>query len=338
MNDNINLKRKVIDYIENILLKYFRLSPNAEYSIEREIVANYNINYIIKLGTDRYVLRLNIEEQSGRANQVEYEHKTLEYLEDYGIAPRPFLIDKSKEKIPFKLLIQEYIPGEHLNYDNSNAILDAAKLLSTLHKIPIPLNNFFIFWQDPLNNSLEEIINMMENYSQRKSRDKRVIKQGSKLITKLEKSAECYSKYYKSKSIIHTDVVNDNFLQSPHGIKIIDWEKARIDDGSYDLCVFLGKPPQLWGSTRLITYEEKNLFLSEYCRKQTIDLDNLKDKVRIRQPFVSLRWILWGAHRTADADEGVIPSELKKFHSTNYKRYKTISAVENIEDLLCNIN
>ena len=327
-------KRQIDNYISEVLRRYLHLPNNTNYHIEKVIIGNYNINCVVHLAGKKYVLRINIEKQSGIPNQIEYEYKALKYLEQYNIAPKPYLFDSSKNILPYDILVEEYIPGNHLDYDDSKKIIGAAVLLSTLHGIPKPQDELLMVWSNPLKDSLKEIIRMFKSYKQRKSSDEKFIEYGVRLIGKLEKNINLHSKYFSNKNIVHTDVVNDNFIYSPKGITLIDWEKPRVDDSSYDLCVFLGKPSQIWGSSRFMNEKEKHLFLSEYCRKGGVEFCNLKEKVRIRQPYVSFRWILWGAHRTADADEGVILPELKRFHSKNYLRYKKTAATENIEELL----
>lgn len=328
------LELKIQKYIKNVLLRHFGLPLNTFYRIEKTIISNYNINYVVRLENKSYVLRLNVEKQSGLSHQIEYEYRTLDYLADYGIVPKPYLVDNTTRWLPFGFLVQEYLPGKHLDYNEMEGIREAAAVLSTLHRIALPKEKFLIMWDDPLKDSLEEIISMLKSYAGRRSRNRELVKVGNKLLTKLERSADANGKYFRAASIIHTDVVNDNFIRSPEGIKIIDWEKPRIDDGTYDVCVFLGKPPQIWGASRLMEEGEREYFIREYCRSGGYAQSELEEKARIRQPFVSFRWVLWGAHRTADAEEGMISSELEEFHSINYNRYKQTSSVENVEELM----
>jgi hypothetical protein len=65
-----------------------------------------------------------------------------------------------------------------------------------------------------------------------------------------------------------------------------------------------------------------------------IELGDIKEKVRIRQPYVSLHWILWAASRLSDIKEGAISSELIRFHSSSVSRYKKVTAIEHLEALL----
>jgi thiamine kinase-like enzyme len=324
-----SLKNKINQNMNEILSECFNLPLNIPLKIERTIIADYNINFIIRVGQNRFVLRVNIEQQSGLKNQIEYEYKTLRFLEDYKIAPKPYLVDKSKGRLQYGFLIEEYIPGKYLDYKLSG-ILSAAALLATLHRIPWPSDNFFIRWSNPLEENLKDVSELLKQYATRTFRDSKLVSLSDKLIRGLEKRTTCYSKSFHSNSIVHTDVVNDNFILSPQGLKLIDWEKPRIDDASYDLCCFLGTPPELWSSSRIMRDEEKNLFLLKYCRHMRIKLKDIKEKVRIRQPYVSLHWILWAANRLTDLKEGIISSELMKFHYSNVSRYKKVVSLEHL--------
>lgn len=334
MDYHNSLKEQINEYIRDILPEYFALSRNVYSKVERIIVADYNVNFVVQVNHNRYLLRVNVEQQSSLPNQIEYEYQVLKFLSNFKIAPQPYLVDNSKSRLQFGFLIEEYLAGEYLDYDDLSGILDAAALLASLHRIALPLENFFITWSNPLEENLKDVSEMLKHYATRKSKDKKIVTLSSKLIRKLEKSTTLYSKRLKSNSIVHTDVVNDNFIRSPQGLRLIDWEKPRVDDASYDLCVFIGTASELWSSPRAMTDEERNLFLYEYCRCMGIELGDIKEKVRIRQPYVSLHWILWAASRLSDIKEGAISSELIRFHSSSVSRYKKVTAIEHLEALL----
>jgi thiamine kinase-like enzyme len=292
------------------------------------------LNYIIRIGQGKYLLRINVEQQSGLADQIEYEYKALKYLEGYKIVPKAHFVDNSKRRLPFGLLVEEYLEGEYLDYDDLSGVMDAAWLLAILHKISLPGDNFLVTWPNALEGSLSDVVEMLRRYTARESRKKEIADSSAKLIRRLEKNMGSEGKMFRSDSIVHTDVVNDNFIRSREGLRLIDWEKPRIDDESYDLCCFLGTPSQVWSSPRAMTEEERGLFLAEYARRSGGDLKEIKEKVRTRQPFVSLHWILWAATRLSELKEGLIAPELMEFHSRNIPRYGKVARAEYIEDLL----
>ncbi len=334
MHSRDPLENKIEVYLKRGLLEYFHLPAGTDCAIQEKIVANYNINYIVRVGKAAYVLRVNVEQQSGLEKQIEYEYKTLEYLSTFGIVPRTYFMDNSRSLIPYDFLVQDFIEGEHVNFDDRKGIGDAARVLATLHTVPLPEDNFLCVYHNPLKDLYNELTEMFTRYKKRKSSDRKLVSGGSELLKELEKEVPRYEMLFTAESIVHTDCVNDNFIRSPREIKIVDWEKPRVDDATYDICVYIGRPPQIWISPRVMTEQERDMFLQEYCAIRKMDKTLLEEKIHVRQPFVSFRWILWGAHRTADADEGTISPELFDFHLNHYERYKRVCAVENVEHLL----
>ena len=142
------------------------------------------------------------------------------------------------------------------------------------------------------------------------------------------------SSLFKADSLNHTDVAFDNFILTPEGLRLIDWEKPRVDDHSYDLCCFLSEPAQLWCSPVVLHSEEKKSFLQNYARLSGHDLDLILEKVRIREPLVSLHWILWGAAKLCDLNERRTAPELIQAHAAKIIRYERIADPANIEKLL----
>jgi thiamine kinase-like enzyme len=332
-----SLQEAVISYVTNDLPGQWGIPGKAFLTVERIIIADYNVNVIIRSDGHKFVFRVNVEQQSGMLNQIEYEYDVLRFLEKYNIAPTPCLIDNSKTKLQYGFLIEEFIEGSYLDYDEADGIVEAARLLSFLHQIPLPNKNFFVVWQNPLEQSFKDVEDLVKTYAGRKSRNGKLLSLSKQVIAKLEIIMDRYSKEFTSSSIIHTDVCNDNFIRSPGGLRLIDWEKPRVDDPSYDLCCFLGAPSQLWSSPRTMREEEVDLFFREYCRNGGGALDQMKLKTRIRQPFVSLHWVLWAAIRLADLLDGTISEDLMQFHFGSVDRYKKVASVEHLDMILTDI-
>jgi thiamine kinase-like enzyme len=333
LDDLATMETQVSTYVEDVLVSNLA-SGEAAYAIEKSIVADYNINFVILIGQTRYLFRVNVEQQSGLENQIEYEYNTLNFLADQKIAPRAYFLDSTKTILPFAILVEEYLDGDYLSYDDLSGIQEAARLLAILHTTPLPTDHFFRSWSNPLEDSLKDVLDLFEKYSVRKTRDEKITTSIKKLIGKLEKRVASSSDSFSCESLVHTDVVNDNFIRSPQGLRLIDWEKPRIDDPSYDLCVFLGAPSELWSSPRTMTDSEKEVFLQEYCRHSGKEFGHIREQLRIRQPYVSAHWVLWAANRLADLMEGAISAELIQFHAQSISRYKKVASSKHIEMIL----
>ena len=115
---------------------------------------------------------------------------------------------------------------------------------------------------------------------------------------------------------------------------MIDWEKPRVDDCSYDLSCFLSEPAQLWCTPDVMKAEDGRAFLEEYARLSNQNAELLAEKVRLREPMISLHWILWGATKLCDLREQRTSPELLGAHEEKKSRYERLARPENIEKLL----
>ena len=62
--------------------------------------------------------------------------------------------------------------------------------------------------------------------------------------------------------------------------------------------------------------------------------DLIIEKVNIREPLISLHWILWGATKLCDLEDHQTSSSLLESHEEKRARFERIAAPENIEKLL----
>jgi len=150
---------------------------------------------------------------------------------------------------------------------------------------------------------------------------------GKKVLAKVKTSLDGRRAYYKPEALNHTDVACDNFIKTSKGLRLIDWEKPRVDDCTYDLCCFLSEPVQLWCSEKAMSSADQEAFLHTYARVRKQDLDLLAEKIKIREPIVSLHWILWGALKLCYFKEHSTARELLKSHEEG-QRYDGIEKID----------
>lgn len=80
--------------------------------------------------------------------------------------------------------------------------------------------------------------------------------------------------------------------------------------------------------------EDQLVFLDTYARSRMQDLALLTEKIKIREPIISLHWILWGALKLCDLMERSTTRELLKSHEEKLVRYERLAHSNNIEKLL----
>lgn len=323
---------KIVQYLKDLPPEVLEVQNTDSVEILGMVTGSYNINFHVRVDKKEFIFRINIEQQSGLQDQIGYEYKVLKFLEGYDIAPKVFHIDKSGKSINYGILIEEYFDGPNLSLEGSQ-ISEAAELLVRLHSLPV--NDMeFIIWRDPLMDTFNFVNDDIINYEAKKTASKKVTDPAKKLLTKMKPVIKKHSSLFHANSLNHTDLCCENFIKTAQGLRLIDWEKPRVDDYSYDICCFLSEPAELYNSTRVLNSEERENFLNTYVHLSGKSADLLFEKVKIREPLVSLHWILWGATMLCDLRDRHTAPDLLEAHREKTARYERIANPDNIKKLL----
>jgi thiamine kinase-like enzyme len=293
---------------------------------------SYNLNFHINAEQKDFIFRVNIEQQSGLSKQIEYEYNTLKFLEGHKLAPNVYHIDDTRRHFDFDILIEQYLEGPPLSLEKSQ-IPDVAAVLAKLHSLH-PHGMKFITWQHPLKDTYNFVKNDIAYYATRKTAEKRIITLAKRIMKKIKSRIFKNDFPFQADCLNHTDVVCDNFIHTTKGLRIIDWEKPRVDDCTYDLSCFLAEPPQLWCSGHVLNAEDRELFIAEYARLSGKNAELLKKKVRIREPMVSLHWVFWAATKLCDLKEARTTPELIEAVEEKTARYERVSQEERLINIL----
>ena len=323
-----SIESKIKKYIKNLPSGILPVKTFSDVTVEKIKGGDYNLNFRVGLDNHNFLIRFNIESQSGLENQIEYEYKTLEFLAPYKIAPIPYHLDNTKDLFPYGLLIEQYINGDKLFF-SIDAVKRAAKTLARLHTIPLNDKEFFMRWKNPLRKQFDIVCDSLAQYKTRKITNKKLILLGEKIIEAVKNKLPDIEKNFKPKSFIHTDVVPSNFIDTGSEIYLIDWEKGRIDDPSYDLAMFFFRLANLWDSPRALTEDEKKAFMKIYIA-ETGDA-SIQKRINDRLVLITLQSILWAGGRIIDVKEGTIDKMLGR---QNYERYKKAFQLNELEKIV----
>jgi thiamine kinase-like enzyme len=293
-NERKNIKR----YLRDLPPAILGVSDTDLIEILGMSPGSYNHNFHVRVDQKEFIFRINIEPQSGLSNQIEYEFRILKFLENQRIAPKAYHYDDSRQRFDFGILIEEYLKGSHLTLEKED-IYKVVGLLVKLHSLT-PKGINFVVWRDPLVDTFELAHNDLIYYESKRTPKKKIINLAKKLLAKSEAAVHKNRHLYVPVSLNHTDVGCDNFIKTANRLKLIDWEKPRVDDCSYDVCCFLSEPVEMWCSEKILNSEDRFNFLNAYARGRGISADHLMQKVNIREPLISLHWILWGATKLCD--------------------------------------
>ncbi|UCD77724.1 MAG: aminoglycoside phosphotransferase family protein [Desulfobacterales bacterium] len=293
---------------------------------------SYNLNYHVRVDRKEFIFRINIDPQSGLSNQIEYEFRVLKFLEGHGIAPKAYYFDDSRKRFDFDILIEEYLRGPPLPLEKKY-LPAVAQILMRLHSLE-PRGVPLVIRRNPLAGIFEQTRNELTAYAAKMSPDKKTIGLGQKVLAKSETLIGKHQQLFQADSLIHTDLCCENFVLTAGGLRLIDWEKPRVDDGIYDVACFLAGPAELYNSDTVLNSEERTYFIEIYARLGGKNPDYLMEKLKIIEPLISMHWILWAATMLCNLRDRHTSPELVEVHKVKIARYERVANPENIEKLL----
>ncbi len=324
-------EKKIVPYLKQIPPQVMGLASVNSIEILDMTPGAYNLNYHVRVNKKKFIFRINIEQQSGLANQIEVEFTILKFLENQRISPKALHFDDSKKYFDFDILIEEYLEGPHLSLGSD--VTEVADLLARLHSLK-PENLPCITWKDPLRDTVALIQKDLAGYEAQKAADREIISLAQKIIKQAQSALNDRPNLFEADCLNHTDVACDNFIKTAQGLRMIDWEKPRVDDHTYDIGCFLSEPAQLWCTENIIHSTDRDRFLQIYAQRSGNDLDRLQAKLKIREPLISLHWILWGATKLCDLEAHRTMPQLVTAHAEKKHRYERLARPENIQKLL----
>lgn len=289
------------DLKEYIRDRDFMRATGISRRAELEFLAQgeYNINYLIKDEEEKYVLRINLGSQMNLDDQIGYEFSALEALAPSGVTPRPFYLDNSKDKIDYGLLMMEYLPGRHLDYQKD--LKAAAKVFAKIHKLDADRAEDLIKEEKPLTAIWNECDSLLEQYFNSELAEPEIKtflkKMRADLAEKKEKEAELMELF--PLSIVNTEVNSNNFLIDDkfNLAYLVDWEKPLVTTPLQDLSHFMVPTTTLWKTNFIFNQGEEEEFLHHYLKERGMDSKyrELKSALKLFNQFSAMRGISWSA-------------------------------------------
>jgi thiamine kinase-like enzyme len=326
------IEEKITQYLQDIDPATLDLADTGSIEILEMTPGSYNLNYHVRVDQKDFIFRVNIDQQSGLSNQIEHEFSVLKFLEGHRIGPRAFHFDDSKKYFDFDILIEEYLEGPPLSLEKKY-LPEVAEMLTRLHALD-PAGKPFTIWQDPLAGIYELTLGDLTGYEAAMSPDKKTISLTKKVLAKSETLLDEHRHLFQADCLIHTDLCCENFVKTADGPRLIDWEKPRVDDYTYDISCFLSEPVELYNSQKVLNSEERRYFIDAYAGLSGKDPDHLMEMVHIREPLISLHWILWAATMLSNLKDQRTSPELVEAHEEKIARYERVADPENIERLI----
>ena len=332
------MEDKITRYLEELPPDILGLADTGSIEILGMTPGSYNLNFHVRVNQKDFIFRVNIEQQSGLSNQIEHEFSVLKFLEGHRVAPQAFHFDDSKQYFDFDILIEAYLDGPPLSLQKEH-LSETARLLARLHALD-PGGMPFEIWRDPMAGIYRLTLDDLIGYEAADHPDSKTIKLAKKVLIKSEALLKEQRHLFQASTFIHTDLCCENFIMTDDGPRLIDWEKPRVDDYTYDLSCFLSEPVELYNSRKVLTSKERRYFLEAYAGFSGRDPCHLEEMVNIREPLISLHWILWAATMLSNLKDKRTSPELVEAHKQKIARYERVANPENIERLMerCNLD
>jgi len=289
----------------------FDIKKYNSITIKKLAAGCYNINYLAKINSKKFVFRAGAHSDAFEGNNLEYEYKILSKLNGFH-SPKVFLLDK-KFKYPF--IVEEFIEGRKISRLSNLIVKKIAKSLGEIHtseisgkRGPISIKKEYI----PIFNKRLKIL----------QKNKEMHDILSAYVEKAKRylaDNEGRFKKYSTKVLLHGDTHCKNIFLRNDDIIFIDWEGSEFNDPVFDIVAFFYESENLqhFNEKKSISEEHKSLFLKEYSK---INRDkHLKEKIKIIYP---LRWLsdtLWLACRIVDYKK--IPANLRKNLKDRYLKF-----------------
>lgn len=326
------MQENITRYLKNLPPDILGLRSSGSIEILEMIPGSYNLNFHVRIDRKDFIFRVNIEQQSGLSNQIEHEFSVLKFVEGHCIAPRAFYFDDSRKYFDFDILIEEYLAGPLLSLQ-TESLPEVAELLTRLHSLD-PADMPFASWRDPLAGTYELTRADLISYKAAKNPDKKTIRLANMVQAKSEVQLNKRRHLFQADCLNHTDLCCENFVKTADGLRLVDWEKSRLDDSTYDLGCFLSESAELYNSRQVLNSADRSRFIEAYAGLNGKNPDLLMEKVNIREPLISLHWILWAATMLSNLRDQRTSPELVKAHEEKLARYERVANPENIERLI----
>lgn len=293
-----------------------------------------NINFLIDVGVEKYVFRLNKESKLGLRNQIRYEYDALKTLERSYVTPRTFFLDDSTTFFEYGVLIMQFIEGRPLEYRRDTQ--EAAKIFGKIHSLDTEKIDAksFIIEENIIEKSLEKTKRNLEGFLSSSDIDIKVKLKISEFVDWAEKN-KSVGKYFKKdkwNAINNTEPHANNFIISDTKKRgyLIDWEKPLVCDPSVDIAYFLS--PITTHLSRSYTFSEDKI--DDFFKTYIMYLDkcdrDIVERVRLFTPFLYLESL-------SEVLNTLISCDREKILDLNYMKHREVIEMEFIDKLTADI-
>ena len=283
---NMN-KKEVITGIAGIIKEKGWLDNVADISFLA--AGEYNENYVVTAGSNKYVFRINHGTQLNQADQIRYEYNVLTAVAASGVTPIPRQV--ASDTALGGVLLMDYIPGRAFDFNTD--LYKVPAIFAAIHQLPLSGN--LVRQTDPVGDIARESHGLLEKFPHHPlAKEKALLLDYHEQILKLRQQHRTLF-IDEPLCIVNTEVNSGNFIiQETKGF-LVDWEKAVISCRYQDLAHFIIPTTTLWKSDFRFTPRQRLDFLTRYYRLITADIsfEEFEFKTAILEKTILLRALSW---------------------------------------------
>ncbi len=221
----------------------------------------------------QYVLRLNYASQLGLERQISYEANALRVLEPSGRVPKVLFVDDTREVVSRGVLVEEYVSGTLLDFDNPEMVREAAAVMADIHALSPSPECGLMKPEDPLAAQRETCKAYFANYRSSKYADAQVVRVVEELFDRAEAFGTPSPEADDCTHVVNTEAVPSHFIMPIDGEghvtdpgHMLDWEKPLIGEAAQDVAYFLSPTTTIWDTDYIFDRRARDEFLEAYWR------------------------------------------------------------------------
>jgi aminoglycoside phosphotransferase (APT) family kinase protein len=264
---------------------------SGELSCSFLAAGEYNENYVVSAGEQRFVFRINHGTQLGLEKQSEYEFQVLEAVAPSTVTPLPYFYDMDSGGLGRGVLLMEYLPGVPLDYRRD--LSAAARIFARIHTLPP--SSRLICQRNPARDIAAESHELLSRYADLHypAVRGRLFEYHQEILAGATEMARRYQN--EDFCIVNTEVNSGNFIIGQKRSCLVDWEKAVVSYRYQDLAHFLVPTTTLWKTDYRCSEEDKRRFLNEYLEAGDFHftLDEMYEKTVMMERVILLRALSW---------------------------------------------
>lgn len=226
MND---LKKRLRSVVESLNPKVLGLNSLKIESLRHLGNGEGHLNYLALISGKKFILRVNFDKDN--PDKPKHEFECLKAIEKLNVAPKAFYLHDPDMRFSQMFVILEYIEGKTLRMKrktySKKEVKEIARLLRKVHsyapKIRLGKDYFAAL-------AVAERRHMREIHKYNKS------KTVTELLNAMSKEAKhLFVKHRFKRTLIHGDLVPQNFVMTKKGLRLIDWENVALSDPALDI-------------------------------------------------------------------------------------------------------